>query len=379
MKSGKLRILSLIIALVMAISLAACGGGPATVDPAGGDQPAGPATSEPSGDNGSSEMKSTPDFELSFSTHDPINSVNTVAMQEWADLVFEKTNGGVLITIYPSAALASAADVGDMVETGGVDIGWLFTSFYKGQFPVTDVTTVPLIGFGDTVASTKALWELYEKYEEVRNEWAEYKLLNFYTNPGMMFTSNVKPIRTPDDLKGQVMRSPAGPITDMVTKMGGSPVVMSPPDLFEALSKNNIQGYIFEYSGIKSFQLGDVTKYITDVPLYNGAFGWVMNKDKFESMPEEYQKVFEETTGYEGSLKLAEIFNEDIEAGKKHLAESGTETITLTEEELAAFQKYADEVAAEWPGTVKIEGFDAAAFLEDAKTIVAKYNAELEK
>ena len=32
---------------------------------------------------------------------------------------------------YGSAQLAAAADVGEMVETGGVDIGWIFTSFCR--------------------------------------------------------------------------------------------------------------------------------------------------------------------------------------------------------------------------------------------------------
>jgi TRAP-type C4-dicarboxylate transport system substrate-binding protein len=370
MKSRKIHFISLIISLMMVVSLAACGGGPATQDPS--DNTGKPATTS---DSEATGQKSKPDFELSFSTHDPINAVNTIAMQEWADEVFEKTNGGVKITIYPSAALASAADVGDMVETGGVDIGWLFTSFYKGQFPVTDVTTLPLVGFGDTIASTKAVLELYDKYEEVRDEWADYKVLCLYTNPGMRFAANPRPIKKPEDLKGLVLRTPAGPITDMVIKMGGSPVVMGPPDMYEGLSKNNIQGYVFEPSGIKSFKLGEVTDYFTDLPLYNGAFGWVMNKDKFESMPEEYQRVLEETTGKERSLRVAEIMNDDVEAGMQHLKDSGTEIITLTNDQIAEFQKYADEIAAEWPSTINIDGFDAAAFLEDAKTIVKKYNA----
>lgn len=67
------------------------------------------------------------------------------------------------ITIHPSGSLAAAADVAEMVEAGAVDIGWVFTSFYPGQFSLTDVTTAPMIGFGDAVVTTNVLWDLYDK------------------------------------------------------------------------------------------------------------------------------------------------------------------------------------------------------------------------
>ncbi len=376
MKFKTLRSIVLLCTMfTLVLSLAACGPGSSTT-PSTTPAEATQAASTAEATQAASTAEATKDlgnFEFSLSLHDPATSNNGKFMQAWADEIAQKTDGHVKITLYPSGSLATAADVGEMVETGGVDIGWLFTSFYKGQFPLTDVTTIPLAGFTNPVVSTKALWDLYEKYEQVRNEWKNYKVLNLYTNPGNMFATSSKEIKSPADLKGLSLRSPAGPITTFVTTLGASPIVMSPADLYEALQKNNVQGFVFEEAGITNFKLQEVTKYIYDMPMYTGTFGIVMNLDKWNSLPPEYQKVLEETTQKAGSIVAAEKFDEAAKAARKVITDAGAQFITPTEEAKAEFQKIADGVAAAWPDTIKVEGIDAKAYLEDAKAMAAKY------
>ena len=355
----------LLLALALIVGTAACGS---------------PASTESEGDadaEAETEASATDaaDFEFSLSLHDPAMSNNGIFLQAWADEINAKTDGHVTITLYPGGALATAQDVGDMVETGGVDIGWLYTTYYKGQFPLTDVTTVPMIGFGNAVSTTEALWDLYEKYDEVKAEWQNYKLLNLYGNPGMLFASNKSPIDSADDLAGRTIRLPAGPITDYVTALKASPVTMGPPDMYEALEKNNIDSYVFEPAGITNFNLQEVTEYFTDMPMYNGAFGLVMNWDKWNALPDEYKAVFEETTQRAGSLKAAEDFEAAVAAAHETIAAAeGCEWVEVSEEDRQGFQDAAADIIAAWPAGIAIEGFDAKAFLDDAIAIVQAYS-----
>ncbi len=305
-------------------------------------------------------------YEFSLSIHDPATSNNGKFYQAWADSIYQKTDGHVKITLFFSGSLASAADVGEMVETGGVDIGWIYTSYYKGQFPLTDVTNIPLGGFGDALTTTNVLWELYERYDELKAEWSNYKLLNLYGIPGMVFASVNAPIDSPDDLKGLIIRTPAGPITTLLTNLGASPVVMAPPDVYEALEKKNINGYIFEPAGIANFKLQEVTRYITDMPLYDGAFGLVMNWDKWNSLPAEYQKIIESATQRSGSLAAAQDFSDAAAEARKVIADAGCTWVTVTPEARAGFQKAADAVIARWPEGIKKDNFDAESYMNDA-------------
>jgi TRAP-type C4-dicarboxylate transport system substrate-binding protein len=350
------------LAFVMVFALCACG-------------PKTDGTASPAASGAPAASGGTQNFEFSLSMHDPVTSSNGKFYQAWADEIGKATDGHVKITLFGSATLASAADVGAMVESGGVDIGWVYTSFYKGQFPLTDVLTLPLSGFGDPVVGTNILWDLYEKYPQLASEWDSFKLLNLYANPGMIFCSSDKPIDSTDDLKGLVLRTPAGPITDYVTKLGASPIVMGPPDIYEAMQKKNISAYIFEPAGITNFKLQDVTKYFTDLPLYDGAFGLVMNLDKWNSLPKEYQDAIMSASGKAGSLKAAEDFKASAEAAKKVITDAGCTWVTVSAADLAAFQAAADDVSAAWSATNTTDKLDGKAFLEEAIALAGKYGA----
>ena len=312
-------------------------------------------------------------YELTLSMHDAKTTANAVYMQAWIDKVAEATDGHVKITLYDNATLSAATDIGDNVKAGSVDIGWLYTSYYAGQFPLSDVINLPMQGFGDPLVSTEVLWALSDKYEEVASEWDDFKLLMLYGNPGMIFASADKPITTVADLKGMTVRCPSGAITDVLTAWGASPVTMAPPELYEAIEKKNIDAYIFEPAGICNFSLEEITKYYTDFPLYDGPFALIMNKEKWESLPEEYQKAIEELSGKEASMGAAQAFADDVAAKREQIVAAGGEFVEVTDEAAAEFAVAADAYAETWVESMSKDGFDAAAYLADAKAFAEEF------
>ena len=381
MRHQRLRFLVLLAAcLALVLALAACGS-PATETSETTATTAAPAESSTTTAAPAAESSTTTaavvedlgDFEFSLSVHDPATSNNTMFWQSWADDISAATDGHVKIVIYPSSQLAAAADVGEMVETGGVDIGWLFTPFYSGQFPLTEVASIPGVGFDNGSLATNVLWDLYGKYPELQDEWSNYKLLNMYGIPASIFGTVDKPIATPEDVKGKVLRCPAGLVTDYVTKLGGSPVMMAPPDMYEALEKGNIGGYVFEPAGIQNFKLQEVTDYYTDMPIYIGIFGLVMNWDQWNSLPPEYQAVMESFSLREGSLAASADMQAAADKGHQVFIDAGAEWVTPAADAIAAFAAVADEVAATWPTKVELPGFDAPAYMADALSILETY------
>ena len=314
-------------------------------------------------------------YELTFSTHDPATSNNGKFLQAWADTIKEETEGHVDITIYFSEALASSKDVADLVEQGGCDMGWVYTTFYPDRFPLSDITSFPFLGFGEPVSTTNTLWDLYEKYPELQDEWSAYKVLMLYGNPGMLFASTKGPVDSPDAVKNQVMRSPTGPITDFMNAVGGSPTVMGPPDIFDSIQKGVISGFVFEPAGITNFSLQDAaTMWYTDYAMYDGVFAYIMNWDKWNSLPAEIQAVFEANSLKEGSLAAAKDFGDAAEAAKKVIEDAGNTWVTLTDEQIAAFQAVAEEVNASWlEKYTEKTGIDYAAYAADAVATLAQY------
>jgi TRAP-type C4-dicarboxylate transport system substrate-binding protein len=111
------------------------------------------------------------------------------------------------------------------------------------------------------------------------------------------------------------------------------------------------------------------------MPMYNGAFGLVMNWDKWNALPDSYKAVFEETTQRAGSLRAAADFEAAVAAAHETIAAAeGCEWVEVSEENRQGFQDAAADIIAAWPDSIAIEGFDAEAFLDDAISIVQSYS-----
>ena len=142
------KYIAVVLAFVMVFALCACGSSStaATTETAATEAPATTTTTEVQTVEAVAAEEGFPDlgdFEFTLSMHDPVTSSNGIFMQSWADAVNAATDGHVTITIYGSATLSAATDIADNVTAGAVDIGWLYTSYYAGQFPLSDVINVP--------------------------------------------------------------------------------------------------------------------------------------------------------------------------------------------------------------------------------------------
>ena len=72
-------------------------------------------------------------------------------------------------------------------------------------------------------------------------------------------------IKSAADLKGLKMRGPTRPITQMLEKLGATPVGMPVPKVAPSLSKGVIDGMVVPWEIMPSFKLQELTKSHTDI------------------------------------------------------------------------------------------------------------------
>jgi TRAP-type C4-dicarboxylate transport system substrate-binding protein len=310
-------------------------------------------------------------YELAFSMHTAAESPIGQYYQAMFDDIEKRTNGKVKVTVHGSGTLAPAPAVVDMVRDGGCDIGWVFTSFYFGQYPLSDVIAVPLQDAETCQQGTKVLWDLYEKYPKMADEWKDFHVLTMYGNP-VSYVYSKDPIAKISDLRGKTIRSTSGGVAE-VLKAWGANVISAPPiEIFDGMSKGVMQGYTFEPTGIVDYSLGEVTPYVTDLLLYQGPFVTVMNKGVYESLPKEYQAAFDAWTGREASLKFAQMFQDYTDkCMNDFLAKS--KKVSVSAADRAEFQKAADAFAATWAKQYTTEDFDALAYYNFCRDAYKKY------
>ena len=373
MKRSKRRILSLLLSACMTIALlSSCS---SNTGSSGGSTDPGTGGSTTPSDSGTADPGQT--YELSFTIHDPATSSKTQKYEELAAAVKEATNGAVNITVFSGGTLVASTDVADMVEGGGADMGWLFTTFFPGQFPLTEVISLPMV-FTDSITATKTLLALYEQSPDLQEELSRYKILSLYCNPINYVYSN-KPVHTVEDMAGQQLRAPSGVPTDMLTAWGAVPVMQGPGDVYQSVEKAVLDGCTFEWSGFDDFRLWEVIKTCTEIPVYCGIFLTVMNHDSYNNLPAEYQEILDEIWGsYDVSLEFAQVFMDDFEEAYANADAAGMEIIVPDEEALAGFQVAADQYIADWVTKNTTDSFDAQAYLDLMLELKAEVEAEAE-
>jgi TRAP-type C4-dicarboxylate transport system substrate-binding protein len=119
-----------------------------------------------------------------------------------------------------------------------------------------------------------------------------------------------------------------------------------------------IDGITVDLSTLKYWKFAEVVKYVTaDWQLGTGyTFYWVMNKDKWNGLPPDIQKIFTEVAS-ETREKQGALWNEmDIE-GRDVFKSAGGQMINLSDTEAAKWVKAVEPVIAEYKKSMVSKGF----------------------
>lgn len=260
----------------------------------------------------------------------PMDYPQTILMGEWCKELSEKTNGKVKVNYYPAGTLVPAVQQYEAVTKGICDVGHHVPGYTPGRFPLSEVLELPQVSEGRKPRS-KMINEFYRKFKP--KEFDDVKVLWFYGQmPGIIATKS-KPVEKLEDLKGLKMRT-YGANARIMQLLGGTPVAMPFTDVYDALSRGVLDGLMGDYPGLETFKLGELLKYCTEnhAAAYSAAFVVIMNKDSFNSLPPDAQKVLDQMS-LEYEAKHAAMTVEVDRAGKEYMVKKGAKFFTLAKEE----------------------------------------------
>ena len=283
----------------------------------------------------SSASGQTKPFSFSFSTFFPAPHRNTAILTEWTKEIEKRTNGTVKITLFPGGTLTPPDKCYDGVIRGISDFGNSDLAYTRGRFPLTEVFYLPL-GIKSALVATKMVNEFYVKFQP--KELDETKIMFFICHgPGLLHTK--KPVRTLEELKGMKIRS-TGMSTKIVFALGATPVAMPMTESYDALSRGITEGIVCPYEALYGWKLGEVIKSTTQnyVCAYFSAFFVTMNKDKWNSLPPDIQKIIE-NVNKEYIEKAGKAWDEIDTGGKDFTTKLGNQIISLTKEEEVKWAK----------------------------------------
>jgi len=226
---------------------------------------------------------------LKYANFPPATTFPCVQMERWAKEVEKRTNGKVKVQTFPGGTLLPAKNIFDGVISGMADIGNFAMSYQPGRFPISEAVDLP-VGFANARVASLVLFDLIEKYNP--KEFEKVKVLTLFTcPPANLMTS--KPVKSLKDLKGMEIRV-SGTSVDVLKNLGGSGIAMPQSDTPEALQKGVVKGNFSSMEVLKDFNYAAYTPYVTLVNLQVVSFAVVMNKDKWNAMPADVKKIFDD-------------------------------------------------------------------------------------
>lgn len=285
--------------------------------------------------------------------------------------VEEITGGKVKIKIYPGGALGKPKQLPDAVKSGITDIAFIIPAYTTGRFPYLSVMDLPFLN-SSAYQTTQVLYDLYDQY--FSKDFKDYKLLwVFSCGPGV-FHSVTKPMNTLDDIKGMKMRAPSSMMVKAFKMMGANPVGMPISKLTMSLQKKVIDGMLTPYSAVKDFRLFDLIKYITEIEMYTMPFAVVMNKQKWNSLPDFAKKAIEEAGGKEEGLQAAVNYdNHDANTLQEIYQRKKIQVFKPKWFEKRRFQMKLQPLADNWVKAMSKKGMPAKALLDDVHKTAKKY------
>jgi TRAP-type C4-dicarboxylate transport system substrate-binding protein len=174
-------------------------------------------------------------------------------------------------------------------------------------------------------------------------ELSDVKVLYLHAHgPGLLHTK--KPVKKLEDLKGMKIRA-TGLSAKIVTALGGVPVAMPQGGTYEALKKGVVEGTFGPMEVLKGWKQAEVVKYTTECYSigYTTTFFVVMNLDKWNALPADMKKIFDEVSDKYTDVH-GKVWDKTDQEGRKYALSLGNEFITLSDEESARWRKAVEPV-----------------------------------
>lgn len=339
------KLLSLVLALTMVLSLSACSENKATGS--GG-----------STDESSSDKK----VKLSFSSAANENSTWHVGATKFVELVNEKTNGKFEITIYTMDQLSGGNQATgiELLQTGSTDIHITDALVWSSIQPKAILPAMPW------------LLPTYEDVDKYMNGEGGQALLDAISESGVValgigengyrqVVNNRNPIRTPEDMKGLKMRIPGSNVhVSLLKYLGADPITMSSSEVYTATQQGAIDASENTIDLLLSQRTLEVSDYLT---LWNYSYDPIfltVSEKLWNTLTDEEKQIFKDAA--------KEAMDVQKEATRAKAAESLT-TIKkdypnveivekLTPEEIAAFKEKVAPVYNENKEAIGVELFE---------------------
>ena len=309
-------------------------------------------------------------FVLKLDHSDSVASTSTAGLRIWADEIEKASNGRLQIEFYYSSTLGSPLDAYTNLLTGVSDIAWVATLIFSGTWPLYEGGVIPMLGAANNISAGIANWRMFEENEQLQAGFSNAKVLTLFTNECFIIISNGLDPSKLENYNGIRGRTSGSVQSDFVHKLGGSPMSIPVGEVYEAYNKRIVDFVFWNYSGTVAFGLLPDTNYLmTDVVGY-APMAILMNKQKYESLPDDLKKIIDDHSGEHLSKLIASAWFDGGVNAVGRIVEQGVSIVNAEPALVELFNNASEELKVEFIENMRARGLDGEGYLNRLQEII---------
>ncbi|WP_425405551.1 TRAP transporter substrate-binding protein [Hwanghaeella sp.] len=256
-----------------------------------------------------------------------------IAAKQFADRVAERTGGAVAVEIFPANELGSPPEQLEQTKLGAIEMN-LPTQGGLDKYEKAFGTVMTPFAFRDYSHAHQVLDGPFTDWAAPLLEKQGLVMLSNWEYGFRNITNSVRPINSPEDVKGLRLRTP--PELQIVAAMeglGAATTQIAFPELPNALNQGVVDGQENPIGVIYHFKLNEFQEHLALTRHVYNSMVHVINKDVFDGLTPEQQQILREESAAAGQLMRDLVVAQE----EKELAELESAGMKITRPDLKAF------------------------------------------
>lgn len=275
-----------------------------------------------------------------------IDSPVDQASQEFAQLIKERTNGAISITIFPNSQIGGDESLARDLGRGSVDLAFVNPGSLSGLDPLLDFHYLPYI-VSDFDEADKIFYNpegILQKTLSQAMQKHRMEPLGFFELEFRAVTNSRHPVKSAEDLKGLKLRVPGSAgIREFFIEAGAQAVAMPFPELFTALQQGTVDGQDNGASITYNSRLFEAQKYMTPTNHVYAMGAITASQRVWNRLSDEHKQIFREAAQQAARNEIQK--NRKLNAEYlQNIAKGGVQVETLAPEAIAGLRQVADRV-----------------------------------
>ncbi|MBK4739257.1 TRAP transporter substrate-binding protein [Noviherbaspirillum pedocola] len=281
---------------------------------------------------------------------------------EAAKRIKDETGGRFDLQVFANSQLGGDTDMLGQVRSGAIEMAFMPDMVLGTLVPLASITGVGF-AFGSYPEVWKAMdGDLGATIRKSINKTGLQVMDRIWDNGFRQTTSNVKPIKTPEDMHGFKIRVPSAPLwISMFKALGASPTAMNSSELYSALQTKVVEGQENPLSNIFTQKTYEVQKYCSLTNHMWSGYWVLMNGRAWKGVPADIQQIVARHINQAAIDQRSDVEKLNV-ALEKTLSEKG---LTFNRPQLKPFQEALAKAGfyADW----------RKKFGDEAWSVLAKY------